>query len=298
MNLDFEARRIDFAAAATSEPEPLDFVLPGLVAGVFGSVIAPGGVGKSFAMLQTAISVALGHDLFRLWDDNITAGRVVILSLEDQREVISQRIWQVCREFPAAAAADRNIDILDIYGLGFTAATRRRGELALTTAWEALIKYCEGARLVVIDTLSRVMLGLNENDASDMAFVVSCFESLCRKTGASVVVAHHANKAAAAAGAGLEQGATRGSSVLTDNGRWQLNLQHMTVADAEARGIDPSRRLQWVHTNMAKVNYGASNGDRFWKRGAGGVLIGADPGSVGCPRRDASKNRGARFDKR
>lgn len=39
-------------------PPPLDFVMPGLVKGTVGSIVSPGGVGKSWFVLEAATSIA------------------------------------------------------------------------------------------------------------------------------------------------------------------------------------------------------------------------------------------------
>ena len=43
---------IDILAAMQNKPEPLNFVLPGLVRGTVGAIVSPGGAGKSAFALQ------------------------------------------------------------------------------------------------------------------------------------------------------------------------------------------------------------------------------------------------------
>ena len=45
---------------STTQPE-FDFVLPGMLAGTVGSLVSPGGVGKSFLALQLALLVLHNH---------------------------------------------------------------------------------------------------------------------------------------------------------------------------------------------------------------------------------------------
>lgn len=49
--------------ALTAPLPPLDFVLPGLLPGTFGLVVAPGATGKSQLALDIATSVALGRSV-------------------------------------------------------------------------------------------------------------------------------------------------------------------------------------------------------------------------------------------
>jgi len=48
--------------------------------------------------------------------------------------------------------------------------------------------------LIVVDTLARVALGADENNARDMGQVVAGFDELKRQTGATVLVIHHTRK--------------------------------------------------------------------------------------------------------
>lgn len=67
--------------AFKEKPEPLDFVLPGMLAGTVGSIISPGGVGKSMFALQLAVQIAGGPDMLGLGD--LKCGRVIYLPAED-----------------------------------------------------------------------------------------------------------------------------------------------------------------------------------------------------------------------
>lgn len=59
--------------------------------------------------------------------------------------------------------------------------------------------------LIVVDTLARVALGADENNAKDMGRVVDGLDELKRQTGATVMVIHHTRK---------DGGSERGSSAL------------------------------------------------------------------------------------
>ena len=73
-------------------------------------------------------------------------------------------------------------------------------------------------------------------------------------------------------GAGDQQQASRGSSVLVDNIRWQSYLSSMTSAEAEEWGVDDDQRRFFVRFGVSKANYGAPFADRWFRRHDGGVL--------------------------
>lgn len=79
-------------------------------------------------------------------------------------------------------------------------------------------------------------------------------------------------KRAAMMGAGDQQQASRGSSVLVDNIRWQSYLSSMTSAEAEEWGVDDDQRRFFVRFGVSKANYGAPFADRWFRRHDGGVL--------------------------
>ena len=97
-------------------------------------------------------------------------------------------------------------------------------------------------------------------------------EAIAADTGCSIVFLHHASKGATMMGAGDQQQASRGSSVLVDNIRWQSYLSGMTAAEAEEWGVDDSQQPYFVRYGVSKANYGAPFKDRWFRRHDGGVL--------------------------
>lgn len=55
-----------------------------------------------------------------------------------------------------------------------------------------------GANMIVLDTLARCALGLDENSAKDMGLLVESADMLRRRTGACVLIVHHSGKATGA----------------------------------------------------------------------------------------------------
>ncbi|MEX6395990.1 AAA family ATPase [Providencia hangzhouensis] len=82
---------------------------------------------------------------------------------------------------------------------------------------------CRGTALIMLDTLRRFHIE-EENASGPMAQVIGRMEAIAAATGCSIVFLHHASKGAAMIGTGDQQQASRGSSVLVDNIRWQSYL--------------------------------------------------------------------------
>lgn len=147
-------------------------------------------------------------------------------------------------------------------------AWRQTEQGAVVVAFKVRI-HCR--RLMVLDTLRRFHIE-EENASGPMAQVIGRMEAIAADTGCSIVFLHHASKGAAMMGAGDQQQASRGSSVLVDNIRWQSYLSSMTSAEAEEWGVDDDQRRFFVRFGVSKANYGAPFADRWFRRHDGGVL--------------------------
>jgi regulatory protein RepA len=86
-----ECRQLDLLEAFSRQPKPLDFILPGMLAQSVGSIVSPGGLGKSYFALELAIQIAGGPDLLGL--GKLKNGKVLYLPAEDPLEAISHRLY-------------------------------------------------------------------------------------------------------------------------------------------------------------------------------------------------------------
>lgn len=259
---------LDLRRAVEHKPKPLDFVLPGFKSGTVGALVSPGATGKTMLALQSAVTVSGGPDMldFASMDTawRRTAGRVVFLTGEDPADVlngrfhaIGQRLNPVERE-----AMFENLSVAPLVG---------RGADVMTLEWRRWIAgVTRDARLVVIDTLRRFHQ-LDENDGGHMARLLAYMEQLCRENSTTVLFLHHTSKAGALNGGDAQQ-ASRGSSVLTDNARFQANLVGMTPEQAKQFDVDENCRRNFVRLSFPKINYSAPISDQWFRRRDGGLL--------------------------
>ena len=144
-----------------------------------------------------------------------------------------------------------------------------------------VIEVCTDARLLVLDTLSRIHT-LDENDNGQMARLVSQLEHIAAQTGCAVLFLHHVSKASARE-RGDEQQAARGASALVDNARWSGYLTQMSESDGKYLSDRPYdrapigvRRGLFVKWGVSKQNYGHGLVPRWFRRDTGGVLVPVD----------------------
>ena len=259
---------LDLRHAVEQAPEPLDFVLPGFKSGTVGALVSPGATGKTMLALQAAVTVSGGPDMldFASMDTawRRTAGRVVFLTGEDPADVLNGRFHAIGQRLNPAEreAMFENLSVAPLVG---------RGADVMTFEWRRWIAgVTRDARLVVIDTLRRFHQ-LDENDGGHMAGLLAYMEQLCRENSTTVLFLHHTSKAGALNGGDAQQ-ASRGSSVLTDNARFQANLVGMTTEQAKQFDVDENCRRNFVRLSFPKVNYSAPIPDQWFRRRDGGLL--------------------------
>ena len=236
-----------------------------------GALFAPGATSKSFFALQAGIAIASGADMLGIGIER--TGRVVYLGLEDRDDILHHRAYAIGQRLSPEAreAAAEKFDILSLYGDGL--------DIMSADDSKAIVGYCRDARLIIVDTFSRAHR-LDENSNSDMARALSRLEWITRETGAGLLFLHHISKGAGRNGEGGDQHAARGASALTDNARYAAALSRMSAGMA-AQLVDREMALaligeadrgRYVQLTIPKNNYAAPIADRWYRRGAGGVL--------------------------
>jgi RecA-family ATPase len=254
-----------------NERPPMDFVLPGLLAGTVGAIISPGGTGKSMLALELALLTSTGFDLPGFGSrgggrQHTHTGKVAFLSAEDPAEAIGLRLFSLgrymdegLRELFAESTEIANLDGIEI-------------DIDRKEWLNFVESMANGKRLMILDTLRRFHQ-LDENDGSEMSHLIVLLQGIAKRTRCTIIFLHHTNKAAALNGQGDLQQASRGSSVLVDNIRWQMYLTGCTKDEAKTLGIDEERRGQFVRVGISKQNFGAPLAEFWLQRGDGGVLV-------------------------
>jgi RecA-family ATPase len=259
-------RRVDILEALDAQPPELDFIVPGLVAGTVGGLISAGGGGKSFLALQLGMQISSGIDCLD-WRLHLPQGKVLYLASEDPECSLKRRIHALGEFVPPSARQQlaENFVLQVPEGLG------DKLDLLSPATEHRLAEHADGYRLVILDTLRRFHSG-NENDASAMAHLVSSLEAVAQTANTTILFLHHASKYSALNGSADEQQASRGSSVLVDNVRWQSYLVTMSEQEAKKLRIEESERKLFVRFGVSKQNYSAPLEDIWFRRCTGGVL--------------------------
>ncbi len=231
--------------------------------------------------LQLTTLVACGADLAG-FDAEIPCGRVVILAAEDPAEALEHRLYAlgVHLDESQRELVAENVDILPLLGYGF--------DVTAPEWYDWMLQQARGTRLLIVDTLRRIHT-LDENDSGQMAGLLAQLERIVHLTACSILFLHHSSKAAAMQGQGDAQQASRGSSVLVDNIRWQSYMATMSRDEASRYDVEEDRRKFFVRWGVSKQNYGAPIAECWLRRHEGGVLL---PASLSEPPRRNARFRG------
>lgn len=270
----------DFKSLHDADYKSMEFVKPGLVRGTVGSLVAAGGVGKSYKALQEAVLIASGHS------KSIKKGGVLYLPAEDPIDEIGKRLQAIAKAYKLTeqekAEAAENLKIWPLLGASPDLLEKTEDSQPLIDAICNIAKtYKNPLRIIYFDTLRRFSYA-DENDGGQMSKVLACMETICKRINCSCFFLHHASKAAALNGNMAMQQAARGSSVLTDNIRYQEYLAPMTDNEAEKLGEVINSRVPsavggeksfFIKWGVSKQNYGYPIGERWFKRNRDGVLM-------------------------
>ena len=276
---DLSAGRIDRYLA--SDPPPRRWLLNDLIVlGKVGAIVAPGGSSKSQWLLQLAVGVATGIPVAEHWDIGETGG-VLVFFAEDDEDEIHRRIKRITNHVTTAGHGNELQGLEDrLYVFSTighnTLLTKREpsGEVTATglvARIASLAEHIENLKLIIIDPASRFRGG-EENSNEDATRFVEALETLAKKTGATVLIAHHTNKGSYSADSEPGQGASRGASALTDGLRWQMNLGRLTDKQLTSVGTSKDQTGRYVAATVTKTNYSAFPAPILLERSDDGYL--------------------------
>ena len=188
--VDGETLPLAVSALEADPPDQPSFLINGfLLASEIHLLVSDGGVGKTTLALAIATSVASGRELFECEAFKVnTPGPVLIISEEDGLGVLQNRLQAIVRG----------------HGYGWEHVLSRvhliaqEGASLDDPAWRAhIVSEIEriGARLVILDPWAELTLA-EENSNTDAKPLVRFLREITTKTGASVLVLHHAAKPA------------------------------------------------------------------------------------------------------
>jgi hypothetical protein len=230
--------------------------------GFVSSVVAAGGGGKTSLRILQFISMALGRSL--CGQHVFRRSRVLLVSLEDDREEIQRRISAVIKHY--------KIDRKELKGwlivwtpkkhpkfAEMKKGNRQEGELGKELR--------EKIKRLKIDVVSLDPFikthSLKENDNTDMDFVCDMLSALSIECKIGVDSPHHVKKGTIEPG---DADAGRGASGVRDAARLVYTLCTMDEKEAQKFDVTESARRFFVRLDSAKTNTAPPSEKAEWFR--------------------------------
>ena len=185
-NLDIETAfvngKLNIKEAIETEPPELDFVLPGLLKGTVGGLVATGSTGKSFLALQLCVQLATLNkiDFFKIpFPNSPTHNKHYIyttyITAEDPITILQHRIHNIGRLLKPEyrQSVYESCDIQSWFGLSPYLLDK---DLKRNNEWiDAIKRGLAFTDLCFFDTLSLFHSAI-ENDNDSMKFVIDVFK--------------------------------------------------------------------------------------------------------------------------
>jgi hypothetical protein len=269
-----------------NKPPARRFLVDKLVlAGKHQMLVAEGGAGKTFMMLDLALKVAChGVTGEQEWCGHKVneGGTAVIITTEDDQDELHIRLSEIDPDNRRFAAADRLI-VLPLINSGGSFALVERDprtqESRPSRRWlelVSLLRQLKDLKLVVVDTLNSVMHG-EENSATVINEFVRAASVICGELKAALVVTHHIRKQGDEPIRSAEDmaSAVRGSSALPAAFRLVLGIWHCSDYERrmQAMGMSPRKKQLWKMAVLKANNPEVLQSELTLLRTGGGLLM-------------------------
>lgn len=214
-----------------------------------------GAVGKSLVALQLAAAGVTGTKWLGL--DIAQKGPVLVLSAEDEADMIQGRLSEVIRPF-GIMASYRDLHVVSRAGLDAGMARFDRDEnMVATGIWAKLVETVSRLRpkLVILDNLADIFLG-NEISKQQARSFVNLLRGLCIQLDTTVIVLAHPSQSGMQSGSGTSGNTAWSNSVRSrlymerdeqakTNGKVDKNYRTMTVMKANYSTVGLQVRMRW-----------------------------------------------------
>ena len=256
--------------------EPRKWIIPRiLMRNAVTLLLADGSAGKSTLVLTLAAHLAVGAKFFEF--DVLRAGKSIIYNAEDDLAEMSRRLHAICTFFGFDFKLVKSrVALLSSDKLEFQLTINsppRLNEAHVAPLMRAASD--PEVAMVAVDPLLEVH-SADENDNTQMRYVMSVLRMIARQTETAVLAAHHTNRSR-----GLEQragsaGAARGGTAIVNSSRVALTLVDPTDKDLLKYNLPEEERYRYVRLDDAKANLTMKSNEPVWLQRSGVHLYNGD----------------------
>jgi hypothetical protein len=223
--------------------------------GILGMIVSAGGVGKTHILTQLGLVVATGGKWLGEFD--VERPGNVFLGLgenseEDIHRLLRKTSKSLCLSVEECIGAGRRLSVMSFLGTPSSFIHKNRPTDLFQSLLESLKtkEPSDGWSLIILDPISRFAGAFAETDNASATELIALLErlSLGLRGRPTVLFGHHMNKTGIG-NLSTDQGASRGSSALTDGVRLQINLDR-----GERRENEPETvTLRVVKSNFTAI---------------------------------------------
>ncbi len=185
-------------------------------------------------------------------------GDVLLVLAEDRSDTVVRRMTGTKERFGLPWQSKHEVVVIE----GQSGAMQLFGRTAghetprVMPAGQALLDAVTGQRfaLIVVDTASAALAGIDENSASDVTAAMGFFNQLAACSDAAVVLLTHTSKGAGSQA--RDQDHQRGSRAWTASARNVVGLSVLSDEEARKRGMVPAFPGQFIEAELVKTNHG------------------------------------------
>ena len=273
----------------SGEPPEMEYLVEGIFPASSPALLAAsGGTGKSFALLDLALKVALQKegDVFApvqyAFGGKVSkGGSVVMLTAEDSADSVHRRLAKIATPDEIKSASERLmvVPIPDATG-AIALINEGMGVVSMTEHYHDLmdqISRIDDLALVIIDPLQAFCWADVNADPKAAQVWWTAMSSICARTGAALIVAHHMRKDGLNGITKAEEAreAIRGSTALVDGARLVYAMWGIS-GDAEITACKalnlPLNKQSIVCGCVVKTNDIADRDVRYYARSKSGLL--------------------------
>lgn len=254
--------------------------------GIVGMLVGSGGVGKTHALAQLAISITTGIPWFGKYPIEKTGYVFMGMgenSEEDIHRLLRKAVKKLFREQTSfldensLLEASKKLAVASFNGLDssfiYKGNPTQSYDLLLHELKEKEPK--EGWSCIILDPISRFLGADAETDNASATRFIALLEKLTLELEGhpTVLFGHHMSKNAQAA-RNTGQAAARGSSAITDGVRWQANLEKVYKT---LNSEEEEYELDQIILRGVKSNFTAILPSLKLKKDEDGILFAQDP---------------------
>ena len=216
--------------------QPLDVVQDYIPMGATTTLFGQPGLGKTFAAMSLVMSVVTSKPWCGASVD--VTGNAGMLSFECSQEEVHRRIQGYMSYFGLTREMITHDPIIR-HNKGLSLKLPKHKDTL-----KAFIEK-EELRLLVIDTLAKVM-EFKEDSTSDMATFATCLSNIAAETTCAIVVVHHEAKGSY----GKKKGTSRSSNALEGDVRSEMRIHNFGGLTLSHTKVNNSTQRNDVHFNL------------------------------------------------